>query len=96
MGRGLSRNQRIILGLLRGAEEGHVYEGLDRGCDTAELLEELIERGVVGRRTPRKQRMFSLVRACRSLEDRGFIEGTYVTDAEHPHCRTIRWKAVVK
>lgn len=94
MGRGLSRTQRIILGLLDGSVEGAVYEGLDQGCDTAELLEELLERGFLRASTPRKQRMFTVVRACRSLERRGLLLGTYVTDAEHPHCRTIRWRSI--
>jgi len=93
MGRGLSQNQRTILSLLRGEEDGLVYEDLDRGCDTAELLEELEERRLVRDRAPRRQRMFTVVRACRSLEARGLVEGRYVTDAENPHCRTIRWLA---
>jgi hypothetical protein len=86
--------QRIILGLLDGTAEGVVYEGLDQGCDTAELLEELLERGLVRHSTPRKQQMFTVVRACRSLERRGLVVGAYVTDVEHPHCRTIRWRSI--
>lgn len=93
MGRGLSRNQRIILSLLSGDEDGQVYEGLDRGCDTAELLEELEARGLVREHSPRRQKMFTVVRACRSLEERGLVEGRYVTDVDNPHCRTIRWLA---
>jgi len=86
--------QRVVLGLLDGGEEGVVYDGLDQGCDTAELLEELLERGLVRVAAPRKQQMFTVVRACRSLERRGLIVGRYVTDAEHPHCRTIRWRSI--
>jgi hypothetical protein len=80
--------------MLLGDEDGVVYEGLDEGCDTAELLEELVARGLVGTNAPRKQQMFTVVRACRSLARRGLLIGEYVTDAEHPHCRTIRWRAV--
>jgi hypothetical protein len=93
MGRGLSTSQRVILALLRGDEEGVVYVGLDRGCDTAELVEELGERGLVHERAPRKQQMFTVVRACRSLERRGLVSGEYVTDVEHPQCRTLHWSA---
>jgi hypothetical protein len=93
MGRGLSSTQRLIVALLRGDEPGLVYEGLDGGCDTTEILEELVERGLVRPTAPRKQQMFTIVRACRSLERRGLVAGTYVTDADHPHCRTIRWTA---
>ena len=85
--------QRVILGLLDGSLEGAVYEGLGQGCDTAELVEELVERSLIGTSAPRKQQMFTVVRACRSLEDRGLVVGEYVTDADHPHCRTIRWRA---
>ena len=95
MGRGISRTQRVILGLLEGSVDGLVYEGLERGCDTAELLEELLERNSVSASAPRKQQMFTVVRACRSLERRGLVEGRYVTDVENPHCRTIRWLARV-
>lgn len=95
MGKGLSPIQRAILGLLDGSDEGVVYEGLEKGCDTAELLEELLERDLVGASAPRKQQMFTVVRACRSLERRGLLDGEYVTDVEHPHCRTIRWRAIV-
>jgi len=94
MGRGLSRSQRVIVALLRGGIEGRVYDDLSQGCDTAELLEELIERGLIDASAPRKQQMFTVVRACRSLERREHLEGTYVTDVDHPHCRTIRWRAV--
>jgi hypothetical protein len=79
--------------LLDGSDEGIVYENLEMGCDTAELLVELLERDLVGASAPRKQQMFTVVRACRSLEHRGVVAGEYVTDAEHPHCRTIRWRA---
>lgn len=94
MGRGPSSKQRMILALLRGEVEGRVYDDLDRGCDTAELLEEMAEHGLVEERSPRKQQMFTVVRACRSLERRGILVGEYVTDVEHPHCRTIRWRAI--
>lgn len=70
-----------------------VYEGLAGGCDTAELLEELVARGMVSDRAPRKQQMFTVVRACRALERRGLVSGSFVTDADHPHCRTLRWTA---
>lgn len=70
-----------------------MYDGFSRGCDTAEMLEELVERGLISAAAPRKQQMFTVVRACRSLESRGQLVGAYVTDADHPHCRTIRWRA---
>jgi hypothetical protein len=85
----------MIAGLLDGTLPGVVYGHTEEGCDTAELLEELIERELVNPLAPRKQQMFTVVRACRSLERRGLIEGESVVDADHPHCRTLHWTAVV-
>jgi hypothetical protein len=93
MSRGLSLAQKVILGLLQGTEIGEVYSAPDEGCDTAELLEELQVRGFINPRAPRKQQMFTVVRACKSLERRGLIESESVVDVDHPHCRTIRWTA---
>jgi len=95
MSRGISKSQQIIFGLLNGLEDGRVYDDLDHGCDTAELLEELLVRGLVNEDAPRKQQMFTVVRACRSLERRGLLEGEMVTDADHPHCKTLHWTAAV-
>jgi len=91
MSRGLSGGQRIILGLLDGSREGRVYTNPDKGCDTAELLDELIARRLVNSKAPRKQQMYTVVRACKSLQARGLVEGEYLVDIDHPHCRTLHW-----
>jgi hypothetical protein len=91
---GLSAGQQVIDGLLYGSLSGEVYENTDDGCDTAELLEELLARGLINSSAPRKQQMFTVVRACRSLERRGLIRGERVQDVDHPHCWTIHWTAI--
>jgi hypothetical protein len=94
MSSGLSRGQSVIDGLLYGSLSGEVYDNLDEGCDTSELLEELLARDLVNPSAPRKQQMFTVVRACRSLERRGLIRGERVKDVDHPHCWTIHWTAI--
>lgn len=94
MSRGLSVGQQVIVGLLDGSLSGLVYGHIEEGCDTAELLEELLARELVNPLASRKQQMFTVVRACRSLERRGLVKGESVVDVDHPHCRTLHWTAL--
>jgi hypothetical protein len=93
MTRGLSRAQVVILGLLNRTERPRLFSsgGI---LDTSELLEELIARDLLREDSPRKQQMYTVVRACRSLVRRGLIEGQYVPDMNNPGRRTISWRAI--
>ena len=89
MSRGLSKIQRVVLGLLDGTERGMVYQSTT-ALDTGEMLDELVERGMV-KDGNRKLAMFTVRRACDSLLSRGLISGKNVFDSNNPGRRTICW-----
>lgn len=83
MTRGLSKSQVIILGLL--AKTG--------GLDTPEIVEVLSDQGIIKQGAPRKQQMYTVVRACKALARRGLVVGNQVTHADYPWAKTIHWVA---
>ncbi len=94
MSRGLSTIQKTILALLTGTEKGKVYGNCSGGLLTKELLDELMERGILDDRRPRKHLMFTVVRACRSLVNRKLLTGTHCHDDGSGPQLTISWKYV--
>jgi hypothetical protein len=90
MSRGLSKMQMTILGLLQGTERGLVFSG-GREWTTGELLAELTERGRIGESVRRKIALYTVRRACNSLQVRGLIDGEYTIDCDHPGANTISW-----
>ena len=92
MSRGISKIQRAIVGLLDGSVRHQVYRGSGGPLATRELWEELISLGLMRSDTPRKHAMFTVRRACRSLLDRGILQGRYVWDCDNPGRQTASWK----
>jgi hypothetical protein len=92
MGKGLSKQQTVILGLLRGTEKGLRYTSGGE-LTTAELADELCEREMFSENAPRRQRLFTVRRACDSLLSRGMIEGSYTIAQPYTWARVISWKA---
>lgn len=95
MSKGLGKLQKRILGLLEGSVKTEVY-AQSRTYTTRELLEELIEQGIVSPDAPRKTAMFTVRRACKSLLNRGLIEGKYETDFDHPGAIIASWRSAAK
>ena len=96
MSKGLSKNQRAILSLLGASTEFpcQVYAG--RGArTTGELVDELAEAELLDSNSPRRQKLFTVWRACVSLHRRGLIEGEY-TIADPYASTTVCWKLVTK
>jgi hypothetical protein len=93
MSRGLSNMQRHILAVLRGDERGYVFANAAGGLHTSELYEELTGGGMF-EDTPRRQAVFAIRRACRSLLERGLLERRYSVKDEPPFPREIAWSAV--
>lgn len=94
MSRGLGTIQRTILALLDGSEKHLVYSSHGSPMDTRELLDELVERGLIDSDRPHKQNMYTVVRACRSMMGRGLVIGERAINCDFPWTRTIAWSAV--
>ncbi len=94
MSKGLSKIQKTILGLLEGTEKGRIFACHGGSLLTSELVDELVDRGLLKEDAPRKQLMFTVVRACGSLVHRGLLEGIYESDEWGRH--TISWEASKK
>ena len=92
MGRGLSKQQTVILGLLRGTERSKVY-AKSREFTTAELLDELAARDFVNDDAPRRHQIFTVRRACDSLLNRGLVEAEYTHVEPYIWARILSWKA---
>jgi hypothetical protein len=61
---------------------------------TPELLEELVDRNfypLLPENGGRKKALYSIRRACETLQDRGLISGSPVPDSLHPWVMTIEW-----
>lgn len=95
MGKGLSKLQWAIVGLLDGTLPRKVYGG-PGALTTDELLAELEERGIVRSDVARKTRLFTVRRACISLLDRGILEGEYVPHCLYPWARVLSWSVAKK
>jgi hypothetical protein len=93
MSRGLSLIQRTIVAMLEGRERLREFASGSLELTTNELLEELEARDLVKWDRPRKQRMATVFRACRSLVTRGVIVGTRVPDCDNPGRHTVCWRA---
>jgi len=93
MSRGQSKLQREIAGLLDGSLKGQVFHCAGGLC-TAELLEELIERGTIDERVPRKAALFTIRRACRSLVKRGVLDVESAFDCDLPWVTVLCWSAM--
>jgi len=92
MSRGLSQQQRVILGILRGSEPTQVYASGRGGLITSELTLELEERELLPPGAPWRQQLFTVRRACHALLRRGLLTGSYDVD-DKSGARTITWKA---
>lgn len=68
--RGIGRFQQAILGEL----------ALAAMC-TGYLHDRLAMNGLINRKRPRRETTGAVLRACRSLRDRGWVKGSYVVDA---------------
>lgn len=100
MGRGLSKLQTAILGLIDGTVRSKVYGGAE-AFGTPELMEELEAMGLLDDSTPRKQKVFTVRRACDSLFRRGLIQGTYrkghgLNESRPSYAIYIEWEATPK
>lgn len=92
MSKGLSKMQRRIHGLLSGTESPVFYSSSNK-LTTAEILDELIEYGMLDGSRPRKQLMATVLRACDSLCRRELVEGVYGRDVERGPAITVTWSA---
>ena len=93
MSKGLSKRQQVILGILGGSIRSQCYASGDE-LTTGELVEELESGGHLDRETNRKQRLFTVRRACDSLLSRGLLKGKTVL-CDPYSVDTISWSAVV-
>lgn len=94
MSRGLSRLQRGIYDLLAGKRRGLVY-GSGGPLTTSELVEELIEAGLLADDIPQEQATFTVRRSCYGLVQRGLLKGAPSSHGEHAWIKTITWRAAV-
>lgn len=93
MSKGLSKLQRHVVGLLDGSIKHTIYSG-GKGSEltTRELLEELVEAGLLPEGRDRKQAMFTVRRACMSLLRRDLLTGRYAWDCDNVGRRIATWK----
>jgi len=93
MSKGISKLQRAIKGILEGTVQRRVYSGGPGEMITAELVDEMVEAGLVKEATDKASKraaMFTVWRACDSLCRRGLIgAGWGFTDGGD---RTVTWK----
>jgi hypothetical protein len=90
MGKGLSKIQTTIVGLLDGSIKSQVYRN-SGAFTTRELLEELIACGVMSDDTPHKFAMFTVRRACLALINRDILKGVYEIDCDYPWAQIATW-----
>jgi hypothetical protein len=101
MSKGLSKQQVLVLGLLRGTEplameyneefQPHSWKDEPIKLTTKGLLLEFEDRGFRIGNEKWKQWQFKMRRACDSLVRRGLVEAYYDTVEGH---HTIVWQAV--
>lgn len=91
MSKGLSKIQQTIMNILTGKERGLVYSNAAGTLTTGELLAELDEREMVNRKVSRKIQLFTVRRACDSLQIRGLLKSKYESDWDANGAKTVSW-----